>query len=133
MLFGDGNPPQLLEAVNLPYVPENRNTEFDEEMIDRPKHSSRKPVWFKDYVSFVFSSTIAKTKLTPRKHCVCPIRKLELAAVEDFNTHVVKCADSRVECDKCGIMLKKLAYLNTHKKRQHPSEKQKMKDVREMA
>lgn len=67
-----------------------------------------------------------KTKTTPCKHpvdsIICPVCKEDIRG-QNFNSHIVKCADSRHKCQCCAKTFKKAEYLKQHMKRKHQKER----------
>ena len=84
----------------------------------------RRPVWLNDYVSCLFSNktNMPPTKTTPRKHpvdsIICPVCRDDIRG-QNFNSHIVKCAESRHKCQTCAKTFKKAEYLKQHMKRKH--------------
>ena len=102
-----------------------------ENIEGRPHRTIRKPAWLKDFV-YRFRSDMDQErrgpniKITPRKaHApalICPLCKKDLPNRQVFTEHVLKCPEKRQKCEKCGVTFKKMQYLRTHWKRQHPEE-----------
>ena len=91
------------------------------DVIDMPegRRQRKKPAWMKDYFLSTCRSRMAKTKNTPRKHPICPSCKETVPSSETFESHLVKCAKSRKQCDMCPANFKREAYLVRHKKDKH--------------
>ena len=77
------------------------------------------PTWSKDFVCSTFRSEMPKTKVTPRLQPVCPACKERPSEGESWEQHLVKCRDSRINCNFCEVTFKKDVYLQRHIKIKH--------------